>query len=119
MTTFITFGSDHADLYPSLGSRLSEGYVAIDLPGVRHSERDLFVTLFGTRFEFDYPDRPSYAYRKGEIARITLINEGQRERIVDAIRTIQESRGADSMDAVFIARDYAEELLIELIGGTR
>jgi hypothetical protein len=119
MTTYITFGTDHADLYPALGTRLSEGYVAIDLPGYEQNERELFHALFGNRFAFDYPDRPDYPYRKGEIARIVLINEEQRARIVDAIRDIEDSRGADSMEDVFTARDTAEDLLVELIGGTR
>lgn len=123
MTTYITFGTDHADLYPMLGTQLDQGYVAIDLPGYEQNERELFYALFGSRFAFDYPKPPGGNaagwYRKGEIARIVLINEDFRSRIVAAIRNIEESRGADTVEALIDARDTAEEILIDLIGGTR
>ena len=123
MTTYITFGTDHDSAHPALGSQLSAGYVAIDLPGLPlGTERDLFYELFGARFAFDYPvepgkDRPAW-YFKGEIARIQLINEAHRREIVDTIEATYAAADGDSNDAEIAVLQEARDLLAGLIDYT-
>lgn len=123
MTTYITFGSDHDHAHPTLGTALSLGYVAVDLPGLpRASERNLFYELFGARFAFDYDSQPGGrrpgSYPKGEIARITLINEDLRRRIALTVNATYAAADGDSNDAEIAVLQEARDMLADLIGYT-
>ena len=120
MTTYITFGTDHDNAHPALGAQLSAGYVAVSLPGLPPgTERDLFYELFGARFAFDYPSPPdggSHAwYAKREIARIQLINEQHRRRIVSTIEATYAAADGDSNDAEIAVLQEARDMLAALI----
>jgi hypothetical protein len=121
VTTYITFGSDHE--HPALGSQLHDGFVTIDLPGFpRHVEREVIFAMIGGVFAFDYDEEPGVDrremgwYRKGEIARVTLINEQLRRDIVKQISHTYDMAEGGSNDDEIEALQTARDMLASLIG---
>ena len=55
MTTYITFGPDHANLHPHVGAQLNRGYVAIDT-GTRDRDIAAALAVLGKQWAFDYQD---------------------------------------------------------------
>jgi hypothetical protein len=127
VTTYITFGYDHANIHPAIGTDLHQGFLAIDLGDDLHESvaRDVAVAIIGEQWAFSYPtppgadrpDRPDW-YRKGEIARVVLINEGRRQDIVRQIAHTHEMHNSGSSDDELESLQTARDMLAELIGYT-
>jgi hypothetical protein len=123
MTTYITFGTDHADIHPGLGARLDEGYFAVSLPGYPSwKELSVAQALIGTTYAFDYQQRPGKDrpdwYVAGEIARLTLINERLQKQIVEAVEATFAAAEGNSNDAEITALQEARDLLASIIDYT-
>ncbi|WP_242085845.1 hypothetical protein [Microbacterium lacticum] len=116
MTTYITFGPDHANLHPHVGAQLNRGYVAIDT-GTRDRDIAAALAVLGKQWAFDYQDadRLDARYPDGEIARLTLIGERSQKEIVGLIEATFAAAEGDSNDAEIEAlqavRDWVSALL--------
>ena len=116
MTTYITFGPDHANLHPHVGAQLNRGYVAIDT-GTRDRDIAAAFAILGKQWAFDYQDadRLDARYPDGEIARLALIGERSQKEIVALIEDTFAAAEGDSNDAEIEAlqavRDWVSTLL--------
>lgn len=127
MTTYITFGSNHDDAHPKIGTRLSEGYVAVDMGSYGYAtECAVAFTVLGPVFAFDYPNTAKFEadnarsgyYPRGAIARIQLIPEARLIEIESAIAHTYELADGDSNDDEIEGLQAARDLLAELVGYT-
>ena len=116
MTTYITFGPDHAGLHPHVGERLNRGYVAVS---TGNRERDLAATfaILGDQWAFDYQDAAALdaRYPDGEIGRLALIGETSQKEIVGLIEDTYAAAEGDSNDAEIEALQAVRDWISELI----
>ena len=111
MTTYITFGPDHADLHPHVGTGLNRGYVAIST-GDRGRDIAAAFAILGEQWAFDYQDAAPLdaRYPDGEIARLTLIDEAAQKEIAGLIEDTFAAAEGDSNDAEIEALQAARDL---------
>lgn len=116
MTTYITFGPDHAHLHPHVGAQLNRGYVTVS---TGNRERDIAAAfaILGKQWAFDYQDATALdaRYPDGEIARLTLIDEAAQKEIAGLIEATFAAADGDSNDDEIEVLQAARDRLAALI----
>ena len=116
MTTYITFGPDHAHLHPHVGAQLNRGYVTVS---TGNRERDIAAAfaILGEQWAFDYQDAAALdaRYPDGEIARLTLIDEAAQKEIAGLIEATFAAAEGDSNDDEIEVLQAARDRLAALI----
>lgn len=121
--TYVTFGTDHDDLHPNVGVKVSEGYVVIEAP-TREQGRDIAFVILGTKWAFDYGTEhfaDSIArglYPAGELLRVGWLNFDRQKKIVLAVEDTWEKAEGGSNDEEIESLQEARDLLADIIDYT-
>lgn len=121
--TYITFGTDHDDAHPIIGTKLSEGYVVIEAP-TRAMGRDIAFLIFGPRFAFDYGAEQfadSIArglYSAGELFRLSWLSFERQRAVIDAVELTYAKADGGSNDEEIEALQEVRDLLADSIDYT-